>query len=251
MASNLTALPDRFNAGTTVKYTRTLGDYPASQGWSLALYLAGAASFSVAGSPNANAFDVTITAAKTATVTIASLTVTAAGVVTRAAGDFTADGVLTGYLVSGPGIPSGAYVKSVDSATQLTLSEPCTAGAALSLKFRFPDGVYRWRERVSKAGEVFDADEGTLNVDPDIANAPAGALQPKEEIWLALVDDVIEGRISGDAAAYQIGDRAKTFVNMRDWITFRGQLKATIAARSNPGTLTMVRAAFTGAGAER
>lgn len=40
----LTSIPERFAAGTTVKYRRSPGDYPASDGWSLSLYLNGAIS---------------------------------------------------------------------------------------------------------------------------------------------------------------------------------------------------------------
>lgn len=40
MSTN-TTLPDRITAGTTVAYTRTLADYPASDGWTMTLYIAG------------------------------------------------------------------------------------------------------------------------------------------------------------------------------------------------------------------
>ncbi len=39
--SDLTALPESIVAGTTVEYTLSLPDYPASAGWTLKLYLAG------------------------------------------------------------------------------------------------------------------------------------------------------------------------------------------------------------------
>lgn len=39
MAETLYNLPSSFRAGTTVSYTRTLSDYPASAGWVLNLYL--------------------------------------------------------------------------------------------------------------------------------------------------------------------------------------------------------------------
>ncbi len=42
MADTLYALPASFSAGTTVEYRRQLSDYPASGGWTLKLYLAGA-----------------------------------------------------------------------------------------------------------------------------------------------------------------------------------------------------------------
>ena len=38
----LLGLPDSFAAGTTVRYRRTLSDYPAGDGWTLTLFLAGA-----------------------------------------------------------------------------------------------------------------------------------------------------------------------------------------------------------------
>lgn len=41
MATTLTAIPSSISAGTTVKYTRTVSDYPANQGWTLAVVLAG------------------------------------------------------------------------------------------------------------------------------------------------------------------------------------------------------------------
>ena len=250
--ATLSALPDRFNAGTTVKYERTFADYPANDGWTMALHLSGGAYFSTAATASGAAFKVTIAASKTATVAVTGCATTAASkIVTRVSGDFAADGVLPGYLVSGPGIPSGAYVKTVDSATQATLSEPADAtGSSLSLKFRFPDGVYRWEERVSKAGEVFPADEGTASIDPDISAAPAGSLQSWEERMLPLVEDILEGRITSDMESYQIADRAKTAVRVSDWISFRSYLKRVVAQRRTPGKLLVMRAIFTGAGAE-
>jgi hypothetical protein len=250
--ATLSALPDRFNAGTTVKYSRTFADYPASDGWTLALHISGGAYFSIAATVSGTTFAVTIPASKTATVSVTNgATTAAAKIVTRASGDFVVDGVLAGYLVSGPGIASGAYVKTVDSATQVTLSEAAEAtGSSLALKFRFPDGIYAWEERASKAGEVAPADKGTVNIDPDISSAPAGALQSWEERMLPLVDDILQGRITSDMESYQIADRAKTAVRMRDWLDFRSYLKRVIAQRRTPGKLLVMRATFTGAGAE-
>jgi len=42
MSTELTALPSSFAAGTTVTYRKSFDDYPASEGWTLTLYLAGA-----------------------------------------------------------------------------------------------------------------------------------------------------------------------------------------------------------------
>ena len=42
MTQELTSLPDSFAAGTTVVYRKTLTDYPAGDGWTFTLYIAGA-----------------------------------------------------------------------------------------------------------------------------------------------------------------------------------------------------------------
>lgn len=62
----LTAMPDTFRAGTTLRYRRTLGDYPASAGWALTVFLAGAGVSSAIGVANGDDFDVEIPASETA-----------------------------------------------------------------------------------------------------------------------------------------------------------------------------------------
>lgn len=66
MSTTANALPESFAAGTTVSYRRSLPDFPADDGWALALYLAGAGTLNVAGAPNGADFDVTLAAAATA-----------------------------------------------------------------------------------------------------------------------------------------------------------------------------------------
>ena len=44
-------------------------------------------------------------------------------------------GVQVGSIVTGTGIPAGTYVKSVDSATQITLSQNCTGGSGVTITF--------------------------------------------------------------------------------------------------------------------
>jgi hypothetical protein len=53
------------DAGTSIVYTRTFDAYPASAGWALTLYLAGASIASVAGAANGDSWDVTLTPAAT------------------------------------------------------------------------------------------------------------------------------------------------------------------------------------------
>jgi hypothetical protein len=67
--STLYAMPDAFAAGTTVKYTRAYADHPASGGWALTVYIAGAQVLSKAAAANGDSFDFTLTATETATLT--------------------------------------------------------------------------------------------------------------------------------------------------------------------------------------
>jgi len=249
---SMTALPDRFNAGTTLIYTRAYSDFPAGQGWALTLHLSGGASLSAAGAASGNSFVITVLPAKTATVSVSGCSYSAGSpVLTRAAGSFATDNIIPGYLVSAPGIPSGAYVKTVDSATQVTLSEPATAaGSSLSATFRFPSGLYSWEERAANAGAVYSAGTGLVSIDPDIAGAPAGSFQSWEQRMLPLVEDILEGRITSDMESYQIADRAKTAVRVRDWLAFRSYLRSAISQQRSPGRFIMARGSFTGASAE-
>lgn len=65
--STLTALPSAIRAGTTVKYQRSLADYPASA-WTLKLTLAGKSVLTVTAGEDGDTFEVTLTAAETATL---------------------------------------------------------------------------------------------------------------------------------------------------------------------------------------
>lgn len=65
MAQELSALPDSFSAGTTVRYRKSFSDYPASSGWTLKLHLAGPGHVSKTAVPDGNDFVVTLDAADT------------------------------------------------------------------------------------------------------------------------------------------------------------------------------------------
>src|SRR5512139_1557081 len=65
MTQELSALPESFAAGTTVKYRRRLSDYPASAGWTLKLHLAGASVLAKTATADGDDFLVTIEATDT------------------------------------------------------------------------------------------------------------------------------------------------------------------------------------------
>lgn len=64
--SVLTEMPERFAAGTTVELLLTSTDYPANDGWTLSLSLAGAGVLTVAGASSGADHAITLTAAQTA-----------------------------------------------------------------------------------------------------------------------------------------------------------------------------------------
>ena len=71
MATRLTAIPDRITAGTSVELTLSYSEHPADDGWGLKLFIHGKNDVTIDGADvvaNGKAFDVTITAAKTATL---------------------------------------------------------------------------------------------------------------------------------------------------------------------------------------
>lgn len=56
MTQTLTEMPGSFAAGTTLEYTRSDGNYPASQGWTMKLYLAGKVSLNIAATASGDNF---------------------------------------------------------------------------------------------------------------------------------------------------------------------------------------------------
>ena len=66
MAQELSALPESFAAGTTVKYRRRFSDYPAGGGWTLRLHLAGASVLAKTAAADGDDFVLTIAAEDTA-----------------------------------------------------------------------------------------------------------------------------------------------------------------------------------------
>lgn len=177
--ATLSAIPDRFNAGETVKYTKSFADFPATGSWTAKLWLAGPSIVSggIAGTPNGAAFDFVVSAA-----------------------------------VSGVLLP----------------------------------GRYRWEERVTKAGETYVADEGTLVVDPNIESATTGSLQDPNEKLLASVEAAIDALITGKVSEYQVAGRVVRYHDLDMLRKWRGELKRTIAANRSPGKLLpVVRARMT------
>jgi hypothetical protein len=115
MASRLTEVPERINAGTSVELTLGYPDYPADDGWTLVLYFNGttANSVTINGADvvaNGKNFDVTITAAKTSTMGTGA----------------PADGSGLKWIAR---VTKGSIIKDADEGDVIVDPDPATAGA--------------------------------------------------------------------------------------------------------------------------
>lgn len=63
-----TTMPATISAGTTVKLLRTIGDYPASEGWTYGLHIRGASVLNVTATASGDDYAVTITSTQSATL---------------------------------------------------------------------------------------------------------------------------------------------------------------------------------------
>lgn len=118
-----------------------------------------------------------------------------------------------------------------------------TAAATAALE----SSAYRWTERASLAGQVFDAGSGNTYVLPDPDQQVPGDAQTQEEKLLAEVDAEILRRItSGVAESYSIGSRAVQKMKMADLIELRSSLAAIVAQQRGDGSIKAALVFFTG-----
>lgn len=184
MAQELSAIPESFAAGTTVRYRRRLSDYPAGSGWTLRLHLAGASVL-----------------AKTAA----------------------ADG--DDFVV--------------------TLAAEDTAGA-------FTPGLYKWVERVSKDGEVYEVASGTVTVLPNLAEATEGSEQEWVERAIAALKAHIEGRLPAGMESYQIAGRAVSKIPVKEAVALLATFESRLARLKNADFVTrQILVSFTPLGFDR
>ncbi len=100
-----------------------------------------------------------------------------------------------------------------------------------------PEGAYRYIERVEKDGEVHNVRSGVLEVELDLATAPAGATLTHAERTLQVIEQVIEGRLPVDLQQYTIAGRVVTKIPIEQLLRMRGTYKAIVCRQHNPGKL--------------
>lgn len=109
----------------------------------------------------------------------------------------------------------------------VTLTSSITAG--------LDAGTYQWTERVTKAGESYDAASGTVGVLANIATAIAGDLQSWEEKALVVVEAALLGRLTADQQAFSIAGRAVTKIPVAELLSIRTSLRSAIRSQRTPG----------------
>lgn len=100
-----------------------------------------------------------------------------------------------------------------------------------------PEGAYRYIERIAKDGEVHTVGSGVVEVELDLATAPAGATLTHAERTLQVIEKVIEGRLPVDLQQYTIAGRVVTKIPIEQLLRMRGTYKAIVWRQHNPGKL--------------
>jgi hypothetical protein len=106
-------------------------------------------------------------------------------------------------------------------------------------------GLYRYVERVASSGgtEVYDVGEGVVQIEPDLATAPAGATLSFAEKTLASIEAEIAARIVADVEDYSVqasslgGGRSVKKIPMLELQKLRGYYAAMVRRQKNPGTI--------------
>jgi hypothetical protein len=98
---------------------------------------------------------------------------------------------------------------------------------------------YAYVERLSDTttGEIYDVRSGRIMVNPNFATVAAGAMVSFEEQTLAVIESVLQNRITADIEQYAIAGRSITKIPVRELLQLRGQYRALVWKQRNPGKL--------------
>lgn len=101
-------------------------------------------------------------------------------------------------------------------------------------------GIYRYIERVvnSSTGEVYTVGQGVVQIELDLATAPAGACLSFWEQQLNAIEAVLSGRITADIEHYQVAGRLIVKIPIKELIALRGIAKMNIWRAANPGRVS-------------
>ncbi len=159
MADIPTIEPAVLNAGDTLRWTRSMADYPASAGWVLSYVLINAAlKISITGSASGNDHSILVPAA-----------------------------ISAGYA----------------------------------------PGVYDWRARVTRAGEVYTVGEGRLTIKASFSASTFDARSAARRT-LDAIEATIEGRAGSAVLEYEIAGRRMKYIPVSELLQLRDRYRAEV-----------------------
>lgn len=95
-------------------------------------------------------------------------------------------------------------------------------------------GTYSWMARVAKAGEKYTVDQGTIQIERDLAAATTYDTRSSARKALDAVNTALESY--GNKAylqEFEINGRRQRFASPADFLTFRSKLMAEVAREDN------------------
>ena len=107
----------------------------------------------------------------------------------------------------------------------------------------FVVGHYFWELQVTKAGERFTVERGTLDVLTDIAAQNNYDGRSHARKTLEAIEAVIEGRASTDQEEYTIGNRSLKRTAIADLIVLADKYRAMVKAEDNAEAVRLGRGA--------
>lgn len=108
-------------------------------------------------------------------------------------------------------------------------------------------GAYQWRVLATKAGEVYTAESGTVDVLQDLSQAGEGDAQTFAEKALALVELRLLGRYVEDMESFAVAGRVVSQIPQSELLAVRDRLREEIRLAGAGGQFIRdVRVTFSG-----
>ena len=145
---------------------------------------------------------------------------------------------------------AGASVKTSDATVDgndfvVTLAASATSSPFLA-------GLYKWIERVSLSGAVYEVDSGIVTILPDLSTAAAGDEQSWIERAVVVLTAHIEARLEASMESYMIAGRSVVKMPIKEAVDLLSTLESRLARLQNPSVVTRsVLARFTPTGFDR
>lgn len=138
------------------------------------------------------------------------------------------DGYSMALLLAGPQLLQVAATSDSSGTYTFTLTPGQTA---------LIPGRYAWNEVATKGSDRYVAASGVVSITPNLAVVGANDMQSKEERWLAMVEAVLDNRMSADVQSYTIAGRQLVRMPVKELMSMRASLAATVELQKFPGRI--------------